>query len=86
MRSPCRTSPVSNKEKTQMQKRRSCEEKHNLPKLTYEATENLNKPITTKKIKTLIAKSGNDYNIKHLKGIKSTPFQTLPKDLRENTS
>jgi len=43
-------------------------------------------PITTKKIKTLIAKSGNDYNIKHLKGIKSTPFQTLPKDLRENTS
>lgn len=38
-------------------------------------------------IKTLIAKSGNDYNIKHLKGIKSTPFQTLPNDIRgENTS
>ena len=26
MRSPCRMSPVSNKEKTQMQKRRSCED------------------------------------------------------------
>ena len=68
------------------QKKWTDSQKHNLPKLTYEATENLNKPITTKKIKTLIAKSGNDQNIKHLKGIKSTPFQTLPKDLRENTS